>query len=128
MRSRSDPTTRKEGTKAEPRRAVSARARLAIDAGKARGVEFQNLKGKVRYEGGTLILDSVSARMYGGEVGLSGRLGLGAPSPDFRVKVAVKDLAAEEILSRHTTMKDFLSGPLTLSPEIGIGVREYRRW
>src|SRR3990172_1960227 len=85
-----EPTPKKEGTKAEKSREVSARARLAIDAGKARGVEFQNLKGKVRYEGGTLILDSVSARMYGGEVVLSGRLGLGAPSPDFRMRVAVK--------------------------------------
>lgn len=119
------PTPQKEGVKAEKSLAVSARATLAIDAGKARGVEFQNLKGKVRYEGGTLFLDSVSARMYGGDVTLSGRLGLGAPSPDFRVKVAVKDLAAEEILSRKTTIKDFLSGPVTLSAEIGGGMKDF---
>src|SRR3990170_1593935 len=121
-----EPTPKKERTKAETRRAVSARANLAIDAGKARGVEFQHLKGKVRYEGGTLVLESVSARMYGGEVVLSGRLGLGAPSPDFRMKVAVKDLAAEEILSRKTSLADFLTGPVSLSADIGggIGVRE----
>jgi len=120
-----EPTPKKEGTKAEKSREVSARARLAIDAGKARGVEFQNLKGKVRYEGGTLILDSVSARMYGGEVVLSGRLGLGAPSPDFRMRVAVKDLAAEEILSRKTTLADFLAGPVSLSADIGGGMKDF---
>src|SRR3990170_4630950 len=120
-----EPTPKKEGTKAEKSREVAARVNLAIDAGKARGVEFQNLRGKIRYEGGTLFLDSVNARMYGGEVALSGRLGLGAPSPDFRVKVAVKDLAAEEILSRKTTIKDFLSGPVTLSAEIGGGMKDF---
>ena len=120
-----EPTPKKEGTKAETRRAVSARANLAIDAGKARGVEFQHLKGKVRYEGGTLVLESVSARMYGGEVVLSGRLGLGAPSPDFRMKVAVKDLAAEEILSRKTSLADFLTGPVSLSADIGGGMKDF---
>lgn len=120
-----EPAPKKEGTKAEKSREVNARVNLAIDAGKARGVEFQNLRGKVRYEGGTLFLDSVNARMYGGDVALSGRLGLGAPSPDFRVKVAVKDLAAEEILSRKTTIKDFLSGPVTLSAEIGGGMKDF---
>ena len=93
--------------------------------GKARGVEFQNLKGKVRYEGGTLVLDSVSARMYGGEVVLSGHLGLGAPSPDFRMKVAVKDLAAEEILSRKTSLADFLAGPVSLSADIRGGMKDF---
>lgn len=107
------------------RREVSVRADLRIDAGKAQGVEFQNLKGKVRYEGGNLYLDSVSARMYGGDVRLSGRVGLGAPSPDFRVKVAATDLAAEEILSRKTTLKDFLSGPVSLSAEIGGGMKSF---
>jgi AsmA protein len=120
-----EPSPQKKGTKAEKDREVAARVTLAIDAGKARGVEFQNLRGKVRYEEGTLFLDSVSARMYGGDVALSGRLGLGAPSPDFRVKVAVKDLAAEEILSRKTTMKDFLSGPVNLSAEIGGGMKDF---
>ena len=107
------------------RREVSVRANLSVDAGKARGVEFQDLKGKVRYEGGTLFLDSVSARMYGGDVGLSGRVGFGDPSPDFQVKVAVKDLAAEEILSRKTSLKDFLSGPVSLSAEIGGGMKDF---
>jgi hypothetical protein len=120
-----EPTPQKEGTRAEKSRGVTARVTLAIDAGKARGMEFQNLRGKVRYEEGNLFLDSVSARMYGGDVALSGRLGLGAPSPDFRVKVAVKDLAAEEILSRKTTIKDFLSGPVTLSAEIGGGMKDF---
>ena len=119
------PTPKKEGTKAAKSRAVSARASLAIDAGKARGVEFRNLKGKVRYEGETLFLDSVSAQMYGGEVALSGRVDLREPSPDFRVKVAVKGLAAEEILSRKTTLADFLSGSVSLSGEIGGGMKDF---
>jgi hypothetical protein len=63
--------------------------------------------------------------MYGEEVVLSGRLGLGAPSPDFRMKVAVKDLAAEEILSRKTSLADFLSGPVSLSADIGGGMKDF---
>lgn len=104
---------------------ISARIRVAIDAGKARGVEFTDLKGLVRYEKGNVYLDSVTARMYGGNVAISGIVGLGSPTPDFRVKVAVKDLAAEEILSRKTSLKDFLSGPVSLSADLGGGMKDF---
>jgi hypothetical protein len=107
------------------KRAVSARIRVAIDAGKARGVEFTDLKGLVRYEKGNLYLDSVTARMYGGDVAISGLVGLASPAPDFRVKVALKGLAAEEILSRKTSLKDFLSGPVSLSADLGGGMKDF---
>jgi len=104
---------------------ISARIRVAIDAGKARGVEFTDLKGLVRYEKGNVYLDSVTARMYGGDVAISGLVGLASPTPDFRVKVAVTDLAAEEILSRKTSLKDFLSGPVSLSTDLGGGMKDF---
>ncbi len=104
---------------------ISARIRVAIDAGKARGVEFTDLKGLVRYEKGNVHLDSVTARMYGGDVAISGLVGLAAPTPDFQVKVAVKNLAAEEILSRKTSLKDFLSGPVSLSVDLGGGMKDF---
>jgi|GEM_PF-1362928 len=107
------------------KRAVSARIRVAIDAGKARGMEFTDLKGLVRYEKGNLYLDSVTARMYGGDVAISGLVGLASPSPDFQVKVALKGLAAEEILSRKTSLKDFLSGPVSLSADLGGGMKDF---
>ena len=88
-------------------------------------MEFTDLKGLVRYEKGNLHLDSVTARMYGGDVAISGLVGLASPEPDFRVKVAVKDLAAEEILSRKTSLKDFLSGPVALSLDLGGGMRDF---
>lgn len=116
----------KQSTKEERQeRKISARMRIAIDAGKARGVEFTNLNGMVRYEKGNLYLDSVNARMYGGDVKVSGLVGLASPTPDFRVKVAVEDLAAEEILSRKTSLKDFLSGPVSLSADIGGGMKDF---
>jgi uncharacterized protein involved in outer membrane biogenesis len=106
-------------------RKISTRIRLAIDAGKARGVEFTDLKGLIRYEKGNLHLDSVSARMYGGDVAISGLVKLASPAPDFQVKVAVKDFAAEEILSRKTSLKDFLSGPVSLSADLGGGMKDF---
>ncbi|NNF83984.1 MAG: AsmA-like C-terminal region-containing protein, partial [Deltaproteobacteria bacterium] len=106
-------------------RKISARIRVAIDAGKARGVEFTDLKGLIRYERGNVHLDSVTARMYGGDVAISGLVGLASPTPDFQVKVAVKDLAAEEILSRKTSLKDFLSGPVSLSADLGGGMKDF---
>jgi len=107
------------------RQEISARVDVAIDAGKARGLEFTNLKGVARYEGGNLLLDSVTARMYGGDVALSGVVGLASPDPDFRVKVAVKELPVEEILSRKTSLGDFLSGPMSLSADIGGGMKDF---
>ncbi len=124
----------KEGNKAPPgkplkeereRQEVSARIRVAIDAGKARGVEFTDLKGLVRFEKGNLHLDSVSARMFGGDVAVSGIVKLASPAPDFQVKVAVKDFAAEEILSRKTSLKDYLSGPVSLSGDLGGGMKDF---
>ena len=114
-------SAKEEGEKRE----VSARIRVAIDSGKARGMEFTDLKGLVRYEKGNLHLDSVTARMYGGAVTISGLVGLASPAPDFQVKVAVKDLAAEEILSRKTSLKDFLSGPVSLSADLGGGMKDF---
>jgi uncharacterized protein involved in outer membrane biogenesis len=107
------------------KREVAARVRVAIDAGKARGVEFTDLKGLVRYEKGNLHLDSVTARMYGGDVAISGLVGLASPAPDFQIKVALKDLAAEEILSRKTSLKDFLSGPVSLSADLSGGMKDF---
>jgi uncharacterized protein involved in outer membrane biogenesis len=115
----------KPAKKEKETREVSARIDVAIEAGKARGVEFTDLKGRVRYEKGNLHLDSVTARMYGGDVAISGLVGLASPAPDFRVKVALKDLAAEEILSRKTSLKDILSGPVSLSTDLGGGMKDF---
>jgi len=121
----------KEGPPAKPakeerrNREISAHVDVAIDAGKARGVEFTKLKGVARYEKGNLYLDSVTARMYGGDVAVSGVVGLASPAPDFKIKLAVKELAVEEILSRKTSLKDFLSGPLSLSADIGGGMKDF---
>ena len=117
--------TGKPGKEERRKREISAWLDVVIDAGKARGVEFTDLKGVVRYEKGNLVLDSVSARMYGGNVALSGVVGLASPDPDFRVKVAVKEVAVEEILSRKTSLKDFLSGPMSLSADIGGGMKDF---
>ncbi len=108
-----------------PERKLSAQIRIAIDAGKARGLEFTDLRGLVRYEGGNVYLDSVKARMYGGNVAISGVVGLASSPPDFRVKVAVMELAAEEVLSRKTSLKDFLSGSASLSADLGGGMKDF---
>jgi uncharacterized protein involved in outer membrane biogenesis len=44
---------------------------------------------------------------------------------DFQVKGALKDLAAEEILSRKTSLKDFISGPVSLSANLGGGMEDF---
>jgi hypothetical protein len=49
----------------------------------------------------------------------------GKPATDFQVKVALKDLAAEEILSRKTSLKDFISGPVSLSANLGGGMEDF---
>jgi len=113
------------GKEAAKKRGISARATLAIDAGKAKGIEFRNLAGTVRYENETFHLDSVRAALYGGEAAVTGRILLSGPAPDFRVKVALKDVQAEEILSRKTSLKDFLSGPVSLSADLGGGARDF---
>jgi uncharacterized protein involved in outer membrane biogenesis len=104
---------------------ISARGNIRIDAGKGRGLEFRDLSGTGRYEGGTLFIDSMRARLFGGEATISGRIGLSGKSPDFRLKMQVKDVAAEEILSRKTALKDFLFGKASLSAEIGGGARDF---
>lgn len=108
-----------------PERKISAQVRIAIDAGKARGMEFTGLRGLVRYERGNVYLDSVKARMYGGNVAVSGVVGLASSPPDFRVKVDASGLSAGEILSRKTSLKDFLSGSASLSADLGGGMKDF---
>ncbi|HZD54802.1 MAG TPA: AsmA family protein [Candidatus Aquicultoraceae bacterium] len=114
--------SRDEGGKRE----ISARLSVAIDAGKARGVEFTDLKGTVRYEKGNLYLDDVAARMYGGIVSVSGVVETASASPDFKVKVGVRDVAAREVLSRKTSLADFLSGSVTLSADVAGGMKDFQ--
>jgi hypothetical protein len=111
--------------KGEEAKGISARGTLRIDVGKGRGLEFRELAGTGRYEGGTLFLDSLRARLYGGEATISGRIRLAGQNPDFRVKAAVKDVAAGEVLSRKTSLKDFFSGKATVSADLGGGARDF---
>jgi len=98
---------------------LSVRVNLGIDAGKARGLEFRNLRGMAIYERQTLFLEAVQAQMYGGEVSVTGHIGLGGGSPDFRAKCSLKNLEAGEILSRKTSMGRLVSGPVTLTADLG---------
>jgi hypothetical protein len=105
--------------------AISARGNLQVDAGKFRGLEFRELAGSGRYEEGSLLLDSLRARLYGGEAKISGRVHLAAAKPDFRLKVALKGVSVDEILSRKTSLKDFLSGAVSLSADLGGGFGDF---
>lgn len=104
---------------------ISARGELRIDAGKGRGLEFQDLSGSGRYEGGILFLDSLRVRLYGGSATVSGRVRLSGKAPEFRVKAAVKDVAAEEILSRKTSLKDFFFGKASVSADLAGGTKDF---
>src|SRR5512134_128942 len=111
--------------KAGETKGISARGDLRIDAGKAKGLEFRDLAGAGRYESGTLFLDSLKLRLYGGEATASGRVRLAGPAPEFRMKVGVKDVPAEEILTRKTSLKDFLTGKANLAADLGGGTRDF---
>jgi uncharacterized protein involved in outer membrane biogenesis len=113
---RQEPPARAAG--GEKGKGISANASLRIDAGKGRGLEFRDLSGSGRYEEGTLFLESLRLRLYGGEATASGRIRLAGKSPDFRLKLSARDVAAEEILSRKTSLKDFLSGKASLTTDI----------
>jgi uncharacterized protein involved in outer membrane biogenesis len=111
--------------KGAEQREIAARGNVRIDAGKIRGVEFKDLAGIGRYEGGTLSIDSLRANLYGGEATAAGRVRFRPPVQDFRVKVALKNLAADEVLSRTTRLKNFLSGAASLSADLGGGSRDF---
>lgn len=116
----------KRGAKgATAERKVSARVNVAIDAGRARGVEFADLKCRARYEKGTLVLDDLRARMYGGEVAVTGDMALAAPAPRFRVRLAAKRISVEKVLGGTTSLHDFLSGLATLSADLSGGMSDF---
>lgn len=112
--------------KAEEAQAISARGNVRIDAGKIRGLEFKDLTGSGRYEGGNLFLDSLRALLYGGEATLYGRVRL-TPPMDFRLKVGLRNVEADEILSRKTSLKNFLSGAASLSADLAGGTGDFAR-
>jgi AsmA-like C-terminal region/AsmA family len=122
-----DGTGKKAGRTAggEAGGAYSVRVKLAIAAGKARGVEFQDLRGTARYERRTLFLDAVRTRLYGGEALVTGRIGLGGPSPALQAKVDLKKVRAGEILSRKTSLGDLVSGSVNLTADLGGGIRDF---
>lgn len=111
--------------KGAERRAISARGNVRIDAGKIRGMEFNDLAGNGRYEDGILSIDSLRAKLYGGEATVAGRVRFKPPVQDFRVNVVLKNLQADEVLSRTTRLKNFLSGAASLSADLGGGSRDF---
>ncbi|MBI5575499.1 MAG: AsmA family protein [Deltaproteobacteria bacterium] len=104
---------------------ISARGSVRIDAGKIKGLEFRNLSGTGRYERGTLTVDEMTARMYGGDADISGRIRLKPQDRDFRVRVAAKNLQINEVLSRTTSLKDFIAGAGSLSADLGGSSRDF---
>jgi uncharacterized protein involved in outer membrane biogenesis len=106
-----------QGKKPEEQ-AIAVRGSFAIDAGKARNLEFRDLAGVVRYENGNLYFDAMRVKLYGGEVESSGRIRLGGPTPEFRLKLSAKKVAVGEIISRKTGLGNFLNGVASLSGEI----------
>jgi len=108
----------KGGRKGNAQSPISVRVNLAIDAGKGRGMEFRDLQGTARYERQTLFLDAVRARMYGGDVTVTGTVRLGGPSPEFRAKFGLNGLEAGEILSRQTGLGKLVTGPVHLAGDL----------
>jgi hypothetical protein len=122
-RKRTQPPSREE-TPGEPRE-VAARVGVQVDAGMARGVEFRDLRGTAVYEKGGLELDSLRARVFGGSVGLSGRIGFARPDSDFRVNIQAQGLAAGDVLSRQAALGDFLTGETDLELSISGGMESF---
>lgn len=104
---------------------VAFLANLAIDAGKARGIEFRDLTGRVRFEKGVHSFENLRAKVFGGEASATGRLSTLGDSPDFRMTVALKNVEASELLGRKTSLKDFVSGPVSMNGEIGGRTRDF---
>jgi len=99
-------------------REVSFTGTVAIDAGNLWGVEFENLTGKIRHEQGALSFEGVRARMYGGEVSLSGGLTGPGIDPGLKARIAMKDVEGGEILRVKSGLGDFLSGKVSLSADV----------
>jgi uncharacterized protein involved in outer membrane biogenesis len=111
--------------KVEKGKELSARGTVQVDAGNGRGLEFKELAGTGRYVDGAVFLDSLRLRLYGGEATVSGWIRTGGKTPGFSLKLAAKDIAAAEILSRKTALKDFMSGKASLSASIAGGMKDF---
>jgi hypothetical protein len=104
---------------------VSARALVEIDAGKAGGIAFRSLRCDTAYEKGVITVDSARAEFLGGTATLSGRIAASGPSPGFRVKVAANGVRAGELLSKKTSLGDYLSGKAAFSAEISGELKDF---
>lgn len=99
-------------------REVSFTGTVSIDAGNLWGVEFSNLSGKVCHEQGALLFEGVRAKMYGGEVSLSGGMTGPGIDPGLKARIAIRGVEGGEILSAQGSLGDFLSGKVTLSADV----------
>ncbi|GAB4232118.1 MAG: hypothetical protein OHK0028_07370 [Deltaproteobacteria bacterium] len=91
---------------------------VSIDAGNLWGVEFSNLSGTIRQEQGALSFEGVRAKMYGGEVVLSGGLTGPGIDPGLKARITMKDVEGGAILREKSRLGDFLSGKVTLSADV----------
>jgi uncharacterized protein involved in outer membrane biogenesis len=106
-------------------RKVAFRANLSIAAGRARGIDFSDLSGRIGFEKGVHTFDGLRAKLYGGELSASGRLSAAGASPDLRLRLAAKRIESSELLIRKTSLNNFVTGPLTMNVDLDARIGDF---
>jgi hypothetical protein len=100
-------------------------ADLSIGAGRASGIDFRGLTGKVRLEKGIHSFEGLHAELLGGELSATGHIDTAGRNPDFRAKVLLKGVDVSALLARRTSLGDYLSGAVTMTLDVGGGIRDF---
>ncbi len=104
---------------------VAFLANLSVDAGRAKGVDFRDLSGQVRFEKGIHTFEKMKAKVFGGEAEATGRIDTTGSAPDFRARIALANVEASQLLATRTTLGNFVSGPVTMTVELGGRIRDF---
>lgn len=104
---------------------IAFRANLSVDAGRARGIDFRDLSGRIGFEKGIHSFEKLNAKVYGGELSATGRIDARKADPELAARIALRDVEAAQILSGKTRLGEFVSGPVTLDVDLDAGIRDF---
>jgi hypothetical protein len=96
----------------------SVSARVAVDSGKAKGIEFTSFAGTVRASPGRYEFDDAGMKAFGGSVSATGWARTSGSDPAFRAKLAMRDVSAEKLLAWKTSLAGYVEGRTGLDAEL----------
>jgi hypothetical protein len=97
----------------------AVRARVSVDGGRAKGIDFTDFAGSVRAAPGRYEFENAGMKAFDGSVSATGWARTGGGDPAFEARISLRDVSADRVLSwRSPSLKGYVEGRGNLAADL----------